>query len=70
MRAVVMTCGQERVGVRISPTNTHHEMHDADPEALFFTAVTGLNEIAPAICTWLKAPPRRARRNIRSTIAN
>ena len=47
MRAVVKACGRDRVGVRISPTNTHHEMHDSDPEELFFTAVGGLNEIAP-----------------------
>jgi N-ethylmaleimide reductase len=47
MRAIVKACGRERVGVRISPTNTHHEMHDSDPEALFFTAVAGLNEIGP-----------------------
>jgi N-ethylmaleimide reductase len=48
MRAVANECGRERVGVRISPTNTHHNMSDSDPEDLFFTAVSGLNDIGPA----------------------
>jgi N-ethylmaleimide reductase len=47
MRAVAAECGRERVGVRISPTNTHHNMSDSDPETLFFAAVSGLDEIAP-----------------------
>jgi len=45
--AVARVCGRERVGVRMSPTNTHHDMSDSDPEGLFFTAVSGLNEIGP-----------------------
>jgi N-ethylmaleimide reductase len=48
LRAVADECGCDRVGVRISPTNPHHDMIDSDPEALFFTAVAGLNDIAPA----------------------
>jgi N-ethylmaleimide reductase len=48
MSAVVDACGRDRVGVRISPTNPHHEMTDSDPETLFVTAVAGLNDIAPA----------------------
>jgi N-ethylmaleimide reductase len=47
LRAVAQECGRDRVGVRISPTNPHHDMVDSDPETLFFTAVAGLNEIAP-----------------------
>ena len=47
MRAVAEVCGRERVGIRISPTNTHHDMSDSDPETLFFTAVSGLNGIGP-----------------------
>jgi N-ethylmaleimide reductase len=47
IRAVAGVCGRERVGVRISPTNTHHDMRDSDPESLFFTAVSGLNDIGP-----------------------
>jgi N-ethylmaleimide reductase len=47
MRAVTAECGRERAGLRISPTNTHHDMSDSDPEKLFFTAVAGLNEIGP-----------------------
>jgi N-ethylmaleimide reductase len=47
MRAVAGVCGRERVGVRISPTNTHHDMRDSNPESLFFTAVSGLNDIGP-----------------------
>jgi len=47
MRAVAQVCGRDRVGIRISPTNTHHDMSDSDPERLFFTAVLGLNEIGP-----------------------
>jgi N-ethylmaleimide reductase len=45
--AVASVAGRERVGVRMSPTNNHHNMSDSDPEGLFFTAVSGLNEIAP-----------------------
>ena len=47
LRAVAQECGRDRVGVRISPTNPHHEMFDSDPENLFLTAVAGLNDIAP-----------------------
>ncbi len=47
LRAVAQECGRDRVGVRISPTNPHHDMADSDPESLFFTAVAGLNDIAP-----------------------
>lgn len=47
VRAVSEICGRERVGLRISPTNTHHDMSDADPETLFFTLAAGLNDIGP-----------------------
>ncbi|MGZ5897533.1 MAG: oxidoreductase, partial [Xanthobacteraceae bacterium] len=47
VRAVSEICGRERVGLRISPTNTHHNMSDADPETLYFTLATGLNDIRP-----------------------
>jgi len=47
LRAVAQECGCDRVGVRISPTNPHHDMVDSDPENLFSTAVAGLNDIAP-----------------------
>src|SRR5262245_53441347 len=44
-RAVVEVCGQDRTGIRISPTNTHHNMQDSDPERLFFAAISGLRDI-------------------------
>jgi N-ethylmaleimide reductase len=47
MRAVSEVCGRERTGLRISPTNTHHNMSDADPESLYFTLASGLNDIGP-----------------------
>ena len=46
-RGVAKVCGRERVGLRVSPTNTHHDMSDSDPEALYLTLATGLNDIGP-----------------------
>jgi N-ethylmaleimide reductase len=44
-RVVAEVCGQERTGIRISPTNTHHNMQDSDPERLFLAAISGLRDI-------------------------
>jgi N-ethylmaleimide reductase len=47
LAAVAEEFGHDRIGVRISPTNPHHDMSDSDPETLFSTAVAGMNDIAP-----------------------
>ncbi len=57
VQAVADVCGRERVGLRISPTNTHHNMSDADPETLYFTLAAGLDKIG------LVYMPRRRRRD-------
>ncbi len=44
-RAVGEVCGLERVGVKLTPSNRDFGMIDADPQIVFSTAVSGLNEI-------------------------
>lgn len=42
--AVTQVWGDERVGVRLSPSSTYKDMHDSYPEALFNYVVTQLND--------------------------
>lgn len=48
MDAVVAAAGPERTGVRISPLQPAHGMHDSHPEKLFDHVVDGLNHFRPA----------------------
>jgi len=45
MRAVAGVFGPERVGIRVSPNNSYHDMKDSDPERLYATLAAGLNDI-------------------------
>ncbi|MBD2251314.1 alkene reductase [Nostoc parmelioides] len=41
--AVCSVWGANRVGIKLSPSNTFNDIHDTDPKALFSYAITALN---------------------------
>lgn len=43
-QAVVDVWGADRVGVRLSPSNTFNDMHDSNPRATFSYAIQALND--------------------------
>lgn len=43
-QAVTAVWGGDRVGVRLSPSSTFNDMHDADPEATFSYVINALND--------------------------
>ncbi len=43
--AAIEVWGQERVGVKLSPSNTFNDMRDSDPVTTFSFAVSALNEL-------------------------
>ncbi len=45
LKAVTAVWGSDRVGLRLSPSNTFNSMSDSDPEALFNYVVKGLNPL-------------------------
>ena len=47
-RAVTDAWGADRVGVRFGPTSSANDMHDADPQATFGTAVAEMDRIGLA----------------------
>ena len=48
VEAVTSVWGADRVGVRLSPSNTSYGMVDSDPKATFGYAIAALNQFAPA----------------------
>ncbi len=45
-QAAIDVWGTNRVGVKLSPSNTYNDMHDSDPIATFSHAVSALNELS------------------------
>ena len=44
VEAVTDVCGGNRVGIKLSPSNTFYGMHDSDPKATFSYVINALND--------------------------
>ncbi|BCL38717.1 alkene reductase [Nostoc sp. MS1] len=55
--AVCSVWGAERVGIKLSPSNTYNDVHDSDPEALFSYAIAALNTFGLGYLHLMEASP-------------
>lgn len=55
--AVCGVWGANRVGIKLSPSNTYNDIHDSDPKALFSHAIAALNTFALGYLHLMEASP-------------
>ncbi|ABA22840.1 hypothetical protein Ava_3232 [Trichormus variabilis ATCC 29413] len=53
--AVSSVWGANRVGIKLSPSNTLNDIHNTDPKALFSYAIAALNSFCLGYLHWMEA---------------
>lgn len=59
--AVCQVWGANRVGIKLSPSNTFNDMHDSDPKATFSYAIEALNSFGLAYLHLMEPTPADSR---------
>ena len=55
MKALIDVCGNERVGIKLSPVIPFNNMIDSDPEALYLYLLQELNKLSPGYVHMMNA---------------